>query len=389
MRALLFSCALLALTGCADDVWVERLDAPEPVAPTGPGPYSIGITTLEVESGGRLLPIDVWYPAGGGGTLEEYVLEVGVLELARFDSPRGAKRGAKLDRRGAPYPAVVFSHGNGGVRFQSIFLTEFLVTHGFVVAAPDHVGNTFAEQINQQLALPAAKAAALRPADVSRTLDQLLEASSTKGHALGGAVDEARLAVMGHSFGAFTALRIAGATIDTAAVLAECQAGGGLVCDGWEDTEMPASQHDPRFAAAVAHAPGGAVAMYAGSRNGFSDVAVPTMIQGGTTDGLTPFASEQKAPFASLPAPKSLLAIEKAGHFTFSDMCTLVEQLGLSIAEFDDGCGDANIPFAEAHAIIDRYSTAWLQRWLLGVETSDVLSPSTPLGPGVTSFEVE
>jgi predicted dienelactone hydrolase len=268
-------------------------------------------------------------------------------------------------------------------------MTEYLVTHGFVVAAPDHVGNTVAEQINKGNAIPAAKAAALRPPDVSRALDVLLAQATEPGGRLSGAVDEAHVGVAGHSFGGYTTLRIAGATLDTAAVLADCATNGGLICDGWKDVEMPASQADPRFVAALAQAPGGAQAMYGGGHDGFADVSMPVMIQGGTTDALTPWATEQEAPWKSLPAPASLLGIEAAGHFTFSDMCLLVEEIGLTVAEFEDGCGTDNMPYADGHAIINRYATAWFQHTLLGVDTSDTLDPTTPLGPGVASFQVK
>jgi len=386
MRAFVVLGCILGLAGCADDAGSDADGAPAPATPEAPGPYAIGVTTLEVESAGRTLPVEVWYPARGGGELEEYVLKAGVLELARLPSPRGARRDAKLDARGAPYPAVVFSHGNGGMRIQSVYLTEYLVTHGFVVAAPDHVGNTFAEMLNQS-AIPPAKAAALRPADVSRALDALLDATGGAG-LLGGAADAEHVAVAGHSFGGYTTLRVMGASVDSASVLADCAKAGGLICDGWAEVEMPLSQADPRFVAGLAQAPGGAQAMVAGARNGFGDVGGPVMIQGGTADQLTSWAAEQKAPFDLLPGPASLLGIEKAGHFSFSDMCFLIEELGLSIEEFDDGCGPANIPYAEAHAIINRYSTAWLQRTLLGVDVSDVLSSAAPLGPGVASFEL-
>ena len=44
-------------------------------------------------------------------------------------------------------PLLVFSHGNSGYRQQSTFLTTHLASWGFVVAAPDHVGNTFGEML--------------------------------------------------------------------------------------------------------------------------------------------------------------------------------------------------------------------------------------------------
>ena len=37
------------------------------------------------------------------------------------------------------FPLVVFSHGYGGLRTQSSFLTAHLASWGFVVAAPDHL----------------------------------------------------------------------------------------------------------------------------------------------------------------------------------------------------------------------------------------------------------
>jgi len=35
-------------------------------------------------------------------------------------------------------PLVLFSHGLGGCALQTIFFTEELARHGYVVAAPDH-----------------------------------------------------------------------------------------------------------------------------------------------------------------------------------------------------------------------------------------------------------
>jgi predicted dienelactone hydrolase len=386
----LFWLACLALVGCGgNDAEPSDESPPAPMAPDAPGPYPVGVTTISVESAGRTLPVEVWYPARGGGSAAEYVLQIGVLELARFQSPLSARRDGRLDRRGAPYPVVVFSHGNGGLRLQSVYLTEYLATHGFVVAAPDHVGNTFAEMVNSANAIEAAEAAKLRPGDVSRSLDAVLAASAESGGELGGAADSEHVGVAGHSFGGFTALRIAGASIDSAAVSSDCAMNGGLVCDGWDAAELPASALDARFSAALAQAPGGAQAMTAGGHPGFADVAMPVMIQGGTTDQLTPFATEQQAPYDELPSPAKLLGIEGAGHFTFSDMCLLLDQIGLSNPEFQDGCSPQNIPWPEAHAIIDRYATAFFQTTLQGLPPDPALDPATPLGTGVKLFSVK
>ncbi len=390
-------CLLVAASGCG----VEEPIAPSPrraagaalpsASPEGLGPYAVGVTTIEAPDpgDGRALPIEVWYPAlpEAGAPVASYVLSVGALELADVPSPLGAVRDAVTDLRGAPHPVVVFSHGFGGVRFQSVYLTEFLATHGFVVAAPDHVGNTFRELIATANAVPAAVAARLRPEDVSRTLDVLLERADDPDDALWLTSDPERVGVAGHSFGAFTALRIAGATIDVAAAAATCLADpGALTCDGWADADVPASARDDRFIAALPQAPGGADVV----GTGFASVAVPTMIQGGTLDQTTPFAEEAAAPYASLPSPAMLLAIDGAGHFTFSDMCALVETIGLTGDEFDDGCGEQNIDPAAAHALADRYATAFLQVHVAGDATfATWLDPGAVAPEGVASFEVK
>ena len=49
-----------------------------------------------------------------------------------------------------PHPLIVFSHGNSGFRRQSTFLTTHLASRGFVVAAPDHTGNTLFEMVRIQ-----------------------------------------------------------------------------------------------------------------------------------------------------------------------------------------------------------------------------------------------
>ena len=40
------------------------------------------------------------------------------------------------------YPLLIFSHGAGGTRQQSAKLIEHLSSWGFVVASPDHAGNS-------------------------------------------------------------------------------------------------------------------------------------------------------------------------------------------------------------------------------------------------------
>ncbi|MCC6217245.1 MAG: hypothetical protein IT376_20470 [Polyangiaceae bacterium] len=385
MALLSSACGAEADAGPAADA-EPRAGDPEQV-----GPFAVGVTTLEAPdpAGDRPLPLTVWYPARApaGAAPAEYQLEIGVLVLATLESPLGAVREAPLDERGAPYPVVVFSHGNGGLAIQSLYLTEHLASHGFVVVSPDHVGNTFETQVNQSLALPAAEVAKLRPLDVTRSLDALFEASAGAGTVLSGSADVERVGAAGHSFGGYTTLRVAGGLADPQGFTDLCAGGdGGLLCDGWEPGfQLPALARDPRVRAALPQAPGGAAAFAPG---GFAAITIPTMIQAGSTDEVTPAAAEAEAPYAELGGPAWLVVVEDAGHFTFSNMCLLVDMLGLTIEDFDDGCGDANVDAAIAHRLINRYATAFFQHTIAGRgDFAALLTPGAAPPAGLTRFD--
>ena len=86
----------------------------------------------------RALPMTIWYPAANPDDLEESVTYQEQLVVVEGHALRDAPPAADT----APFPLIVFSHGSGGTRFQSIYLMEHLASHGFVVMAVDHPGNT-------------------------------------------------------------------------------------------------------------------------------------------------------------------------------------------------------------------------------------------------------
>lgn len=169
------------------------------------GPYAVGVVHTLIprpDAADRSLPTEIWYPAfppAGDGP--------------RASHPLGLPYDAFPDLApiAGPCPLVVFSHGNSGYRQQSTFLMTHLARAGFVVAAPDHVGNTFPEM----LALKGEEARRAvhretrrqRPADLHAVLRALLDTPAEATLPL-PALDPTRIASLGHSFGGWTALKL-------------------------------------------------------------------------------------------------------------------------------------------------------------------------------------
>lgn len=195
----LFAGFLLFAVACGDSA-----QPPTQSAPAGPfavpdefGPYFAGHTedvVIDTARGGRRLPVDLWYPVDDPGSAEPtlYALQgdAGITsEIAYRDAPPGGPQALKT---------IVFSHGFGGINTQSVPLMEHLATHGYLVIAPEHTGNTNGDNSSPD---PAAD----RVPDVTKMLDYLAERNDTAGDLFEGRVHTSEAGVAGHSFGGFTA----------------------------------------------------------------------------------------------------------------------------------------------------------------------------------------
>ena len=350
-----------SLAACTDDA----APGPQDVVrdPAVRGPWQVGVTTLTATDPAwptRDLTIEVWYPA---------VPAAGAELDSQFGIALSSVRDAPPDPRGGPFPLIAFSHGNGGVRFQSVYLTEHLASHGFVVVAPDHPGNT----ITDDSAARRPEVLRGRPHDVRRAIDAALAASAGADPRLAGMIDGDHVAITGHSYGAYTSLVVAGAGLDLAAMRAACAADPSqLLCNAVDDTltaALAADFADPRIDAAVALAPAGRVAFGA---TGLAAVRAPIQIQGGTLDDLATPDGEVGPIGDGLPAAgRSLAMITGAGHFSFTDICALYELLGGETGSLGElvtqGCGPNTIPVARAQLASRTLATAFLDRALRGI----------------------
>ncbi len=384
MKRLLATCllGLAGLEACNEEVVEPAKLPPLPLSdPALPGPYRVGVTTLSTTSEGRTLPVEVWYPAApdDDAPITDYPLAIGTLDLAIIPSGLGAVRDAAHDVIGAPHPTVVFSHGHSGFRTQSVSLMEHLASHGFVVAAPDHAGGSL---LASNLS-PPGELARLRPIDVSATLDLLLEESADTASSLYFSVDPARVGVAGHGHGGFSAFRIAGATMNAADVKLRCE--DELVCDGWDST-VPSSQHDDRFIAALAQSPAAAFTFEPLAVN-LAPIDVPVMLMGGSHDDVTPYDIECAPAFEALDSTAMLLHVKGAGHFTFSNVCALLDELGLEIGLLSSGCSEQDLEPADAQRIAAAYAAAFFQETLIGETPSALLEEASPRDELVLAFE--
>jgi predicted dienelactone hydrolase len=188
--------------------------------PFARGALPVGVrsfTLTDRARDGRLLPIEVWYPATaahqGADLVEASQDSYEVLPGFPAVTQQAVRDAAPLE---GSYPLVAFSHGFGGHRRQSTFLCTHLASHGYVVAACDHTGNTIMDVM--QLALMARSGGtipdtdeslrdfiAARPADVVTMLDHLLADAAPDLRAV---IDPERIGMTGHSFGGWTTLMV-------------------------------------------------------------------------------------------------------------------------------------------------------------------------------------
>ncbi|MFT7519898.1 MAG: putative dienelactone hydrolase [Kiritimatiellia bacterium] len=331
-------CLLLVLSLGCNTGTDEATDQPAPLADPGlPGVHSVGTfaTTLPGVLGDDT-PLQVWYPtAESTGVKHRYD--------HFFD-------GIALDHP-APdcettHPVIVFSHGNSGVRWQSYPIVERMVSHGYIVVAPDHVGNSLGSPSQ-----PFVDVLFRRPLDVAWSFDQAVSMPD-----LNGCIDpDAGYAAMGHSFGGYTTLVVAGAEIVRADVQALCDDGASGACDAlakWDEDHEPTARMrmaDDRVWAAVALSPWDAGVL----ASGVDAIQVPTLIVTGSRDETTPLMPMVQSMYDGLSVePRALATFPEGGHFSFIYGCGFVGD--------GDGCGEDWVPLEDVRDATVGVALPWL-----------------------------
>ncbi|MGG6238686.1 alpha/beta hydrolase [Nodosilinea sp. AN01ver1] len=211
-----------------------------------------------------------------------------------------------------PIPVIVLSHGLGDSRTTFFGLAAHAASYGFAVALPEHVGSNSSQKNAMLTGLDRETFKARdfldRPLDVSFLLDELerLNASTFDNR-----LNVNRVAVVGHSFGGYTALALGGASIDFDRLARRCNPAANLLLDAAMVLECRALElradaevmdrlaqgtKDDRVQLVMAFA---TVSNLFGPR-GMAQVAVPVMLFGGEVDLVAPVVPQQVATFSWL-----------------------------------------------------------------------------------------
>jgi predicted dienelactone hydrolase len=223
------------------------------------------------------------------------------------DPTAGEMPAAGATAAAGPLPLVVFSHGLGGSRAGYSHLGRHWAGQGFASLHLQHAGSDRAVwrsagtlellQALQSAASP--HNAVARARDVSFAIDTLLA-----DPVLGALIDPGRIAVAGHSYGANTALLVAGAR--------------------FEAEGLPQTLRDERIRAAVLMSAPPFPASF-DSRQVLASVTIPTLHLTTVDDvirvpGYRSVAQDRIDLFEALPAsPKRLAVFAFGAHNVFTD----------------------------------------------------------------------
>jgi len=362
------------------------------------GPFKVGYRSLVIgEETVRPLEVGIWYPAlNPTGAKEEITYEF-TLKKQKWQSIKPsvvygqALMDALVDDTKGPYPLVAFSHGYTLNPEWYNATPEHYASHGFIVLAPDHIEKKWSEDV------PASSID--RQHDIKQTLDYAEELTATGG-AFAGQIDMENVAVVGHSYGGYTALAMGGAQYDFSAFKKRC---AKLLPDDPKaslciplvssEAEMAAragldsvpeglwpSFGDPRVTAIVPMAGDS----YLFDKAGLSKIMLPMMAIGGTADTGTPYEWGSKPSYDyAASAQKALVALEGAGHLAMGSPCENIPWI-TEISYYDYFCFDPVWDKRRALDLIHHFSTAFLLDILKGDQAAhEVLLPDAVQFPGI------
>ncbi|NJL84513.1 MAG: alpha/beta fold hydrolase, partial [Chloroflexaceae bacterium] len=226
-------------------------------------------------------------------------------------------------------PLVVMSHGFAADRRFLAYLAQHLASHGITVVAVEHPGSNIESLLelsspaNLQALLPAAEFID-RPKDISFVLNELNQLGRRRGY-LKEKFNTREVTVIGHSFGGYTGLALAGAVLDPKQVRAYCRERLPLerLPADWLQCAAAALPYgrvhlrDRRIKQVIALNP---IVGQLFGEDPLAEVDLPVLMLTSSEDGITPTLAHQLRPFRELRGEKFLLAAIGATHMSVTDI---------------------------------------------------------------------
>ncbi len=357
------ACSSKSAAPASADTGADTAPAPARVIPAGttkyeqPGPAPVGhaMFTITDAARSRTLTVEAWYPAvesaraaaTAGTPMEELVPAgadrdalKGLLAKASPSCVRArTSSAADVDPAGSgKLPFVVFSHCHDCMRFSMFSIAERLASHGIVVIAPDHAGNTLFDSLRGTSVAIDDTFLETRVGDVKKVLDVVLDDASIEVPAkLKARFDASKVGVFGHSYGSAT----------TGRVLAEDprpKAGFGIAAP-WETIPFKTKMADVHVPAAF---------LLATEDNSISIIGNAVL----------------RDNFQHSNPPLWLVEVADAGHWSFSDICGLTDAVmpgcGTAVRMTDTSEMVTYVDNASARGVAASYVTAFFAGELLG-----------------------
>ena len=255
----------------------------------------------------------------------------------------------KSDPADMGWPVIVFSHGNWSDADRYEPLLRFWVSHGYAVIAPTHLdGRSMARGIFNSLRYRQLGLIRARVEDVQRVLDSL---PAIELHTQ-ASFDRTRIAVAGHSFGAFTAQQFAGAIAS--------------------DEDEVVAVSDPRVRAVIALSPPGPMFDVIHDKS-WVDMRGPVLTTTGTWDSNPQFWPDWRMHLMSYETAQAggqySLVIDGADHYLGNLICRPEREE----APQHDALRMVNavsLQFLAAYLNDDREAMAYLKSGVLTEQTS-------------------
>ncbi|MDJ0729929.1 MAG: alpha/beta hydrolase [Crocosphaera sp.] len=253
-------------------------------------------------------------------------------------------------------PVIIFSHGLASRPEDFEEDVKQLASYGYVVALPQHPGSDL-NQLQEMLQGFSREIVQVdefvnRPLDVSYVIDELERRNRGE---FGGRLDLNNVGVMGHSFGGYTALALAGAKLDFDSLEEICGRNLWgpnlsllLQCRALELPRKDYNFRDERISSALVINP---VTSAVFGAEGLSQITIPVLLAAGSSDPATPAAIEQLQAFVWINTDDKYFAlVEGQAHVNFS-------KLDAQMKAVLDSLPDLTLPNQK---IIDTYGNAFL-----------------------------